>query len=313
MTKMRLPKRAPQYSLNRRRGQSLRRSFLRHCLSKQCFTILLGGIFIGYVFIPLLVSLALDESITPEHVDWRQNSSTSFTKPVSGQNIESDSTNPNLYTTTTADPITYKGPRTQSANTRGGSFDNNHEESNNSADEHKASSEDVAEPVPVEPNHHENIPDEETGGNSDAEEPEPFEPNRDGRAYVNTNNLDGGNYPAGDSAAGNAEDYSRFERDQMKDISDLEQNMQSNKVVLEQREFFSSQSLPTITTPFVMKTPSLPDGQRMKIMVTGGAGFVGSHLVDKLMQEGHEVIVLDNFFTGQKKNIEHWLQHPKFR
>jgi len=273
---------------------------------------LLGGILIGYVFIPLIVSSALDESVTPEHVDWKQNSST-FTKPVSGQNIESDSTNPNLYKTTTADSITHKGPRTQSANTRGGSFENNHEDSNNSADEHKASSEDVAEPVPVEPNHHENIPDEETGGNSDAEEPEPFEPNRDGRANVNTNNIDGGNYPAGDSAAGNAEDYSRFEKDQMKDISDLEQNMQSNKVVLEQREFFSSQSLPTITTPFVMKTPSLPDGQRMKIMVTGGAGFVGSHLVDKLMQEGHEVIVLDNFFTGQKKNIEHWLQHPKFR
>jgi UDP-glucuronate decarboxylase len=40
---------------------------------------------------------------------------------------------------------------------------------------------------------------------------------------------------------------------------------------------------------------------------------VGSHLVDKLMQEGHEVIVLDNFFTGQKKNIEHWMHHPNFR
>jgi UDP-glucuronate decarboxylase len=48
-------------------------------------------------------------------------------------------------------------------------------------------------------------------------------------------------------------------------------------------------------------------------MVTGGAGFVGSHFVDKLMQEGHEVIVIDNFFTGQMKNIEHWLKHPNFR
>jgi UDP-glucuronate decarboxylase len=36
-------------------------------------------------------------------------------------------------------------------------------------------------------------------------------------------------------------------------------------------------------------------------------------LVDKLMMEGHEVIVLDNFFTGQKKNIAHWLHHPNFR
>jgi len=39
---------------------------------------------------------------------------------------------------------------------------------------------------------------------------------------------------------------------------------------------------------------------------------VGSHLVDKLMMEGHEVIVADNFFTGQKKNIAHWLHHPNF-
>ena len=61
-----------------------------------------------------------------------------------------------------------------------------------------------------------------------------------------------------------------------------------------------------------MKTPKLPDSKRMKILVTGGAGFVGSHLVDRLMQDGHEVTVLDNFFTGQKKNIEHWIHHPNF-
>lgn len=46
--------------------------------------------------------------------------------------------------------------------------------------------------------------------------------------------------------------------------------------------------------------------------VTGGAGFVGSHLVDRLMMEGHEVIVVDNFFTGRKRNVEHWIGHENF-
>lgn len=37
-------------------------------------------------------------------------------------------------------------------------------------------------------------------------------------------------------------------------------------------------------------------------------GFVGSHLVDRLMMDGHEVTVMDNFFTGRKKNVEHWYE-----
>jgi len=77
-------------------------------------------------------------------------------------------------------------------------------------------------------------------------------------------------------------------------------------------DIMGSQSLPTSATPVVMKTTKLADSKRKKIMITGGAGFVGSHLVDKLMMEGHEVIVVDNFFTGQKHNIEHWLHHPNF-
>jgi len=51
---------------------------------------------------------------------------------------------------------------------------------------------------------------------------------------------------------------------------------------------------------------------RKRILVTGGAGFVGSHLVDKLMLDGHEVFVVDNYFTGRKRNIEQWLGHENF-
>ncbi|MAF80849.1 NAD-dependent dehydratase [bacterium] len=48
------------------------------------------------------------------------------------------------------------------------------------------------------------------------------------------------------------------------------------------------------------------------ILVTGGAGFLGSHLVDRLIDRGDSVICVDNFFTGQKKNIEHLLDHDRF-
>ncbi|XP_036336118.1 UDP-glucuronic acid decarboxylase 1 [Rhagoletis pomonella] len=51
---------------------------------------------------------------------------------------------------------------------------------------------------------------------------------------------------------------------------------------------------------------------RKRILISGGAGFVGSHLVDTLMVQGHEVIVVDNFFTGRKRNVEHWLGHENF-
>ncbi len=50
----------------------------------------------------------------------------------------------------------------------------------------------------------------------------------------------------------------------------------------------------------------------MRILVTGGAGFIGSHLIDRLMTEGHEVICLDNFYTGHRRNLLHWLDHPYF-
>ena len=50
----------------------------------------------------------------------------------------------------------------------------------------------------------------------------------------------------------------------------------------------------------------------MKILVTGGAGFLGSHLCERLIDEGHDVICLDNFFTGRKTNVGHLLDNPRF-
>jgi UDP-glucuronate decarboxylase len=49
-----------------------------------------------------------------------------------------------------------------------------------------------------------------------------------------------------------------------------------------------------------------------KILVTGGAGFLGSHLCDRLVAQGHHVLCVDNYFTGSKKNIEHLLDHKNF-
>ena len=51
---------------------------------------------------------------------------------------------------------------------------------------------------------------------------------------------------------------------------------------------------------------------RKRILVTGGAGFLGSHLIDRLLEQGHEVICADNLFTGTKRNIEHLHGHPHF-
>ena len=48
------------------------------------------------------------------------------------------------------------------------------------------------------------------------------------------------------------------------------------------------------------------------ILVTGGAGFLGSHLCDRLIERGDQVICVDNFFTGRKRNIAHLLNHPRF-
>ena len=50
----------------------------------------------------------------------------------------------------------------------------------------------------------------------------------------------------------------------------------------------------------------------LRTLVTGGAGFLGSHLCDKLIERGEEVLCVDNFFTGSKSNIEHLIGNPNF-
>lgn len=57
--------------------------------------------------------------------------------------------------------------------------------------------------------------------------------------------------------------------------------------------------------------PRLYDS-RKRILVTGGAGFLGSHLIDRLLEQGHEVLCVDNLFTGTKRNMEHLHSNPRF-
>ncbi|XP_010528269.1 PREDICTED: UDP-glucuronic acid decarboxylase 1-like [Tarenaya hassleriana] len=76
-----------------------------------------------------------------------------------------------------------------------------------------------------------------------------------------------------------------------------------------------SSSYKTSFIPGGGKTGRVPVGIRrrgLRIVVTGGAGFVGSHLVDKLIARGDEVIVIDNFFTGRKENLVHLFSNPRF-
>ena len=49
---------------------------------------------------------------------------------------------------------------------------------------------------------------------------------------------------------------------------------------------------------------------KKKILVTGGAGFIGSHLCERLLADGHEVVAVDNFVTGNRQNVEHLLHNP---
>ncbi|MCB1633268.1 MAG: SDR family oxidoreductase [Xanthomonadales bacterium] len=51
---------------------------------------------------------------------------------------------------------------------------------------------------------------------------------------------------------------------------------------------------------------------QQRVLVTGGAGFLGSHLCDRLIERGHDVLCVDNFYTGNKANVQHLLDHPRF-
>ena len=51
----------------------------------------------------------------------------------------------------------------------------------------------------------------------------------------------------------------------------------------------------------------------MRILITGGAGFIGSHLCDRLLHDGHEVVAMDNLITGSRDNISHLGGNPRFR
>ncbi|KAH9019500.1 UDP-xylose synthase [Lactarius hengduanensis] len=73
-----------------------------------------------------------------------------------------------------------------------------------------------------------------------------------------------------------------------------------------------SQSISYTTLTRFPPVKLLPPSGRKRVLVTGGAGFVGSHLVDRLMLLGHEVTVIDNFFTGSKTSVSHWVGHPNF-
>src|SRR5215471_12445769 len=68
----------------------------------------------------------------------------------------------------------------------------------------------------------------------------------------------------------------------------------------------------TVVTFLILGSPVIKKVAMTRILVTGGAGFLGSHLCERLLEGGHEVVCLDNFFTGARENIEGLLANRRF-
>jgi UDP-glucuronate decarboxylase len=92
-------------------------------------------------------------------------------------------------------------------------------------------------------------------------------------------------------------------------IQELQEQISELKRSLERKPFEKQSRLEKANFPTVTFRNEM---ERLRILVTGGAGFLGSHLVDRLMRDGHEVVALDNFFTGRRKNLEQWIGHSNF-
>jgi UDP-glucuronate decarboxylase len=69
---------------------------------------------------------------------------------------------------------------------------------------------------------------------------------------------------------------------------------------------------PVVFTPTIAPTTATEFSQSRRVLVTGGAGFIGSHLCERLLETGCDLLCVDNFFTGTRRNIEHLLDHPRF-
>jgi UDP-glucuronate decarboxylase len=68
----------------------------------------------------------------------------------------------------------------------------------------------------------------------------------------------------------------------------------------------------SLYSEILFRDEGAPDGMSKKILVTGGAGFLGSHLCDRLLAQGHHVICVDNFFSGTQRNLAHLANEPRF-